>query len=249
MQVRPAEPEDRGRIRAIARDSLQSSYSLSPAQIESILEEEFDDSALGDLLDDPDTTVLVADDTVDGTDQVFGFVTVEIETDATIRWLHVDPQARGDGIATALVERVHEETEGKPFAAYILEDAVEGGTFLEEFGLEQGGHDEILVGGEEFDVQIFTEGGGEETPNEPSVPVPESVTVDGVEGTVDQDDTVPGREAPFFRVYRADDEEEAYGYFCSECGSTDVSADGLDRLECGNCGNDHRADEWDDAYL
>lgn len=249
MNVRPAESEDRERIGAIARDSLQSSYSLSPAQIETILDEEFDDAALADLLDDTDSVVLVADDTVDGTDQVFGFVTVKVGAQAAILWLHVDPRARCDGIGTALVERVRDETGGKPLAAYILEDAVEGGTFLERFGLEQGDHDGILVGGEEFAVTLFTEGEGTETPNEPGVPVPESVPIDGVDRTVDRDDSVPGREAPFFRVYSTDDETEAYGFFCSACGSTDVSGDGLDRLNCGNCGNAHRADEWDDAYI
>jgi len=96
MTVRPAESDDREQIRASrARDSLQSSYSLSPDQIEMILEEEFDDTALTDLLDDSDTTVLVVEETVDDTETVRGFITVEIGTEATIRWLHVDPTARG----------------------------------------------------------------------------------------------------------------------------------------------------------
>ncbi|WP_144905577.1 GNAT family N-acetyltransferase [Halobellus captivus] len=249
MEVRPAESDDRERIRAITRDSLQSSYSLSPQQIETILEEEFDDTSLTDLLDDADTAVFVVDETVDGTETVFGYVTVELGTRATIRWLHVDPEARGGDIGTALVHRVREEFAEKPIAAHILNDAVEGGKFLEEFGLKQGGHDQILVGGEEFDITLFIEGDGTETTNEPSVPVPEFVTVDGVDRPVNRDDSVPGTEAPFFPLYRAEEAEEAYGYFCSQCGSTDVSADGLDRLECGNCGNVHRADEWDDAYL
>lgn len=249
MEVHPAESIDRERIRAITHDSLRSSYSLSPQQIETILEQEFDDTSLNDLLEDPDTTVLVVDETTDGTETVYGFITVEIGTRATIRWLHVDPEARGRGIATALLGRVREEFVEKPIAACVLEDAVEGGEFLKGFGLKESDHDQIMVGGEEFAVVMFTEGEGTETSNEPTVTVPESVTVDGVDRTVDQDDSVPGREAPFFTVYSAEDEEEAYGYFCSQCGSTDVSADGHDRLECGNCGNTHLADEWDDAYL
>ena len=249
MNVRPAESDDREQISAITRDSLQSSYSLSPEQIETILEEEFDDTALTDLLDDVDTTVLVAEEPVDGTETVRGFITVEIGPEATIRWLHVDPTARGEGAATALLERVREQYAEKPIAASILDEAVEGGDFLKEFGLKQGDHDQILVGGEEFAVTMFTEGQSTETPSEPTVAVPESVTVDGEERFVDQDDSVPGNQAPFFTVYNAADEEEAYGYFCSQCGSTNVSIDGLDRLECGECGNTHLADEWDDAYL
>lgn len=250
MEVRPAESDDREQIRAITRDSLQASYSLSPQQIETILEEEFDDASLNDLLDDPDTTVLVVDETIDDTKAVYGFITVEIGPQATIQWLHVDPEARGRGIATALLDHVREEFVEKPIAACVLEEAVEGGEFLKGFGLKEGDHDQIMVGGEEFAVTMFTEGKGTETSNEPTVSVPESVTVDGVDRPVEQDDSIPGREAPFFKLYVADDDgEEAYGYFCSQCGSTDVSADGLDRLECGNCGNAHLAEEWDDAYL
>ena len=53
----------------------------------------------------------------------------------------------------------------------------------------------------------------------------------------------------FFSVYTADDHDEPYGYLCSQCASTDVTADGLDRLECGDCGNAYRVDEWDGSYL
>ncbi|GAB3699141.1 GNAT family N-acetyltransferase [Halorubrum pallidum] len=249
MNVRPIESADREQLRAVARDSLQSSYSLSPDQIETILEEEFDDGALTDLLDDPDTIVLVAEVTADGTETVRGFVTVELGTRATIRWLHVDPAVRGEGVATALLGRVRERFADRPIAASILDEAVEGGEFLKGFGLKQSDHDRIRVGGEEFGVTVFTGGQSTENPAEPTVTVPTSVTVDGVDRSVDRDDSIPGSEAPFFTVYCADDEADAYGYFCSQCGSTNVSTDGLDRLECGECGNTHLADEWDDAYL
>jgi len=214
-----------------------------------MLEEEFDDSSLTDLLNDADTAVLVVEETVDGTETVRGFITVQIGTEATIRWVHVDPAARGGGIATALLNRVREQFAEKPIVACILDEAVEGGEFLEGFGLKQDDHDHILVGGEEFAVTMFTEGESTETSTEPTVTVPESVTVDGVDRPVGRDESVPGSEAPFFAVYCADDEEDAYGYFCSQCGSTNVSIDGLDRLECEDCSNTHLADEWDDAYL
>jgi len=93
MNVRPAESDDRERIRTIARDSFRSSYSLSPDQIEIIVEEAFDDESLDDLFADGNTTVFVADETIDGTESVYGFVTVDVGTEATIRWLHVDPTA------------------------------------------------------------------------------------------------------------------------------------------------------------
>ncbi len=248
MEVRPAESADRERIEAIARDSFQSSYSLSPQQIETILKEEFGETTLTERLDDSDTVMLVADHTVEETETVLGFIDVAVGAETMIRWLHVDPEARGEDIATTLIERVREDAE-TPITARILEDAVEGGGFLEGFGLEPDGNDQTMIGGEEFAVTLFTEGEGTDTANEPAVAVPESITVDGADRSIDRDETVPGREAPFFSVYSDDDEDDPYGYFCSQCGSTDVSADGLDRLECGDCGNVHLADEWDDAYL
>jgi ribosomal protein S27AE len=193
--------------------------------------------------------VFVVDETVDGTETVYAFITVEVGTRATIRWLHVDPEARGKGIATGLLNRVRKEFVETPISACVLDEAVEGGNFLKGFGLKESGHDQILLGGEEFDVTMFSEGQKTETPNEPAVPIPESVTVDGASRSVNRDESLPGREAPFFTVSRVDDEEDAYGYFCSQCGSTDVSADGQGRLECGDCGNSHLADEWGNAYL
>jgi GNAT superfamily N-acetyltransferase/ribosomal protein S27AE len=251
MEIRPAESDDRARIEAVARDSFQSSYSLSPQQIETIVEDAFADSTLAARLDDPDAVVLVAESALDGTDteEIHGFVDVDDGETRTIRWLHVDPEARGEGIATALIERVREDDAGRSLAARVLDDAVEGHEFLERFGLEQGGNDHVEFGGEEFAVALFTSEGGAHTPNEPTVTVPESVTVDGAERVVDRDEPIPGREAPFFALYSDESQEDPYGYFCSECGSTDVAADGLDRLECGDCGNVHLADEWDSAYL
>lgn len=137
----------------------------------------------------------------------------------------------------------------RQFRRVSLTKPSRGGNFLKGFGLKESGHDQILLGGEEFDVTMFSEGQKTETPNEPAVPIPESVTVDGASRSVNRDESLPGREAPFFTVSRVDDEEDAYGYFCSQCGSTDVSADGQGRLECGDCGNSHLADEWGNAYL
>ncbi len=248
MEVRPAESADRERIEAVANDSFRTSYSLSPQQIEAILKTEFGDATLTERLEDPSVVVLVAEHEIDETKEVLGFIDVTVGASPMIRWLHVDPEARGDGIATALVDRVRDEAEG-PITARVLDDAVEGGEFLEEFGLERDGNDEIEIGGEEFGATLFTEGEGTDTSNEPTVSIPESVTVDGADRSVDRDETIPGREAPFYSIYSDDAEDDPYGYFCSQCGSTDVSADGMDRLECGECGNVHLANEWDDAYL
>jgi GNAT superfamily N-acetyltransferase/ribosomal protein S27AE len=249
MEIHAAESADRSRVRSIAHDSLRSSYSLSPQQIESILEGEFSDERLADRFADPDVTVYVAEASVGDTREVEGFVDVDTADGRRLRWLHVDPEARGNGIGTALLERVAEDADGAPLTAHVLEEAVEGGKFLEGFGLESDGTETAVLGGEEFSVVVFTGGSSTGEPNEPSVSVPESVEIDGTAHPVDRDEPIPGRSSPFFPVYTTDDRTERYGYFCSNCGSMDVSADGLDRLECGECGNAHRADEWDDSYL
>lgn len=249
MKIRAAESGDRSRVREIADDSLRSSYSLSPQQIESIVEGEFTPERLDDRFDDPDVTVFVAEASVDETQQVEGFVDVDTADGRILRWLHADPQARGNGIGTALLDRVAEDTDETPLNAHVLEDAVEGGDFLEGFGLESDGTETVELGGEEYSVVVFTEGESTEKPNEPSVPVPDDVEIDGTAHAIDHDEPIPGRSAPFFPVYETETETEPYGYFCSNCGSTNVAADGLDRLECGECGNAHRADEWDDSYL
>lgn len=251
MDVRSADPDDRHRVRDIAHDSFESSYSISPDQIETLLETAFSSEALSDRIDDPDVLFYVAEHDVDGEHGVFGFIDVELGSDGTIRWLHVDPDARGDGIGTALVDRVRGELadRGLPLAARVLVDAVEGSEFCERFGLERSGNDRFEVGDEEFTVAVLAAEPRTAGAYEPSVTVPDTVRVDGATRSVDRDDPVPGRNAPFFRLYTGGRGGDPYGYFCSQCGSTDVAADGLDRLECNTCGNVHLADRWDDAYL
>ena len=127
MEIRPADADDREGIRAIARDSFQSSYSLSPQQIEIIVEDAFADSTLAARLDDPDAVVLVAETALDDEDEpgVRGFIDVDQGSTRTIRWLHVDPDARGQGIATALLERWPETGDDTSLSARVMEDAVE----------------------------------------------------------------------------------------------------------------------------
>ena len=62
INVRPAESTDGERIKTLARESFRSSYSLSPQQIETIVDNEFDAGTLDRRFDDPDATVFVAED-------------------------------------------------------------------------------------------------------------------------------------------------------------------------------------------
>lgn len=247
MHVREATPADSDRIGRIAESSFTSSFSLSPEEIATLVEEEFSESPLTQRLSDSAGWFLAAEAEVDGEQVLAGFL--DGTAAGRIRWLHVDPEARGQGVGTALVERLRTEHDEGPLAWEVLDDAVEGGGFCERFGLAEQGRDWLEIGGHEFGVTLYAEGDRINEPNEPAVPVPETAHVDDETRPLDREERIPGREAPFFRTFASPDRESAYGYFCSQCGSTDVTADGLDRLECGNCGNVHLADEWDGAYL
>lgn len=258
MDVRPVEPGDRARIREIVEQSFQTSYSLSPREIEAVVEAVFSEGALGDRIDDPDRLVLVADGDKEGEPMVVGVAVVELGETGALRWLHVEPGARGGGAGTALFERARDEVaaEGGRLSARVLDQASEGGDFCEQFGFERTGDVAVDVGGERFHEQVYESSAEvdeahteEDEPNEPEVDVPETVDVDGGALPLDRDEEIPGTESPFFHVYADETREDRYGFFCSNCGSTDVSGDDLDRLECGDCGNAHRAEDWDGAYL
>jgi len=247
MDIRAATPADSDRIARIAESSFNSSFALSPEEIETLVEEEFGEANLNERLSGSEGWFLAAEADVDGETILAGFL--DGTASGRIRWLHVDPEARGLGIATALIERLREEHGDRPLAWEVLDDAVEGGGFCEQFGLTEQGRDRLEIGGHEFGVTLYAEGDRPEAPNEPAGAVPESVRVDGEDRPLDREEPIPGREAPFFRTFVSTQREEPYGYFCSQCGSTDVTADGLDRLACRDCGNVHLADEWDGAYL
>jgi hypothetical protein len=120
---------------------------------------------------------------------------------------------------------------------------------LERFDLKRTDTTSLELGQHEFAAHVYADTGQEIDPNEPDVEVPESVTESGTEHPVDRDEPIPGTKAPFFQTFAGSDRSEQAGFFCSSCGTTDVSVDGMDRVECSECGNKHRADEWDDAYL
>lgn len=248
MNIRTASADDQRGVRETVERSLEASYALSPQDIETILESQFAEEAFDERVDaDGERYVAELDDDPDDAVEPVGFA--EVDADGALRWLHVHPNARGRGVGSGLCERVRSDLEstGTPFTARVLESAREGERFLERFGLGPTGTGTWDCDGQEFAEQIYTTEGSEGGANEPTVTVPESAELDGESRPLDESEEIPGSAAPFYPVY--EDRGERAGYFCSECGSTAVAMDGMDRLECSECGNVHRPDEWDAAYL
>lgn len=248
MDLRAAEVQDAARIREISEQSFQTSYSLSPDQIETIIRGVFSDDHLATRIGSDETLLLLSE--ADG--ETTGFVDVALGTEALVRWLHVDPGSRGRGAGTQLFEHAQSEATDRdlPLVARVLTENEEGKEFPERFGLRRTGRAKLEFGSEVFFEEVYTEEEGlAALAGEPAVDVPETTTVDGRQLAVDEDDVTPGTEGPFFALYEGTEHKDRYGYFCSNCGSTDVGSDTLGRLECQNCGNKHLADQWDAAYL
>jgi len=246
MEIQTAQPEDVTGIQTTAEQSFQTSYSLSPDQIRSIVETEFSEEKIEKKIESGERDILVSQRE---DEEVLGFVDIETDDDLILHWLHVDPGARGEGIGSALVEEAQQLGDDQQMIAHILQEAREGSEFLERFGLRETDSDQADIGGESFHYRQFTPGGQTHDANEPSVTVPETVIVDGDELFLDREEQVPAIKAPFYKLYVDTEQDEEYGFFCSECGSTAVMTSGMGRLGCKNCGNLHRPDEYDSAYL
>jgi GNAT superfamily N-acetyltransferase/DNA-directed RNA polymerase subunit RPC12/RpoP len=143
------------------------------------------------------------------------------------------------------------EIGGETFTAHVYgdgesaeTDADEGDGDAAESGSESavGGSDE--TGGASDDAD---DDGG----TEPSVEIPETMEADdGTRLYVGRDDPLSGVEGPFYQTFEDEAREEAYSYLCGKCGSTDVAMDDMGRIECEECGNQHRTkDDYDASYL
>lgn len=71
---------------------------------------------------------------------------------------------------------------------------------------------------------------------------------DGTTLFVARDQAERGEKGPFYVVYRSEDRETRWGFWCGNCDSLDVAVDTMGRIRCNVCGNLHRAEEWDAAH-
>jgi len=257
MEIRPAVTDDSERIDDVARQSFQNSYSLSPQDIDAIVEDEFDAEAIEACLQSDMDRILVADDD----DLVVGFAQTHLtdDQDGEIRWLHVDPAVRGQGVGTELFEQAAaqlRERTAEHVHAVVMADNEEGNQFFERWGLERGESEQRTIGEEEYKVQIFTgtpeefeDAQGMTDDDKEFVPENGEIEVDGETKYVDDGEEIPGDDGRFFIVYNSDRSDERYGFYCSNCGTFTDSVDGQGTVVCEECGNVHRPEEWDMSYL
>lgn len=257
MTVRPAVDDDSERIREIARQSFQTSYSLSPDEIDTIVEAEFNDEEVTDCIENDDKRLFVADQD----DLVVGFAETRINEsdDGELLWLHVEPGIRGQGVGTSLFEQAVaqlRERSAEHVHALVMAQNEEGNQFFEQWDFERGDSQEREIAKRDYRLQIFTQTpeefddeSGMTEDDEAAVPADGEIIVDDETRYVDTDEEVPGDDGRFFVVFSDPDHEEQYGYYCSNCGTFADSVDGHGRIVCEECGNVHRPDEWDSSYL
>jgi hypothetical protein len=71
---------------------------------------------------------------------------------------------------------------------------------------------------------------------------------DGQELFVAREEGETGSDGPFFVVYADEAGTRRWGYFCSNCESFDNAMDSMGRIQCNDCGNFKKPDEWDSAH-
>jgi ribosomal protein S18 acetylase RimI-like enzyme len=241
MNVREAESRDRPAIRDVARRSLETSYSLSPAAITGAIEKWYDENRLKDMLSDESKLLLVAE--TDG--QVVSFSETEIvgENTAELLWLHVDPDYRGENYGIGLYERTRETLSNRGVSginARVLADNAGGNAFYQEQGLSKVGEEEVEIDGTSYVENVYAEVEHEGI---------EQIEVDGRSVYIDHENTEQGSIAPFQVVYTKEDGEDIYGYWCSKCENLANAMDAMGRIQCDECGNARKPTRWDSAYL
>lgn len=271
--VRDVESADAERVRELVESSMTSDYALSPGEIESIVDAEFDPETLRERLEDDDVVAFVAEIDDDGESVVAGFVEASTAVEGgAVRWLHVDPERRGEGVGTALFERIlsalAERGVDSP-AALALAENTSSGAFFEEFDFEKTDEREVDFGGQTTVEYVFVEGASDEgsgatdtaadaadegdaesAPDLDATDLPDTVTAADGKTVHLGDERLPGSEGGFVETFVDADRSEQHGYYCLNCESTDVSMDSMEQIRCSNCGNTRKPDEgYDASYL
>ncbi|WP_226483147.1 GNAT family N-acetyltransferase [Natrinema amylolyticum] len=168
MEIRPAEHDDRERIRRVARDTWHDTYDeLDSETIDRTIDEWYGDEALETALSKPGTAFLVAEkDSAEhgsaqsGDGEIVGFTHgVVTEDEGDVLRMSVHPDHQGEGIGTALYERLREDLRDfnmKRMRAIDLASNEGGREFYEDHGFEPTDEDDVEIGGEQRREVVYT---------------------------------------------------------------------------------------------
>jgi ribosomal protein S18 acetylase RimI-like enzyme len=261
MELRTASRSDLPAIRAVADASLAASYDdiltvdVRERAVESWYGEGQSRSAgeagltagggLADTIDDESTAVVVAEDD----EEIVGFAQASLvegpDTVGRIEWIHVDPDHRGSGVGSRLLDRIEAELASagaSRIEGRVLEANQEGKTFYTQRGYKEGATRELKLGGDWVTERSFVRAYEEPTTtgiNE------QRETAEGETVFIAYDDSARGSKGPFYGAYLDSERETRYGWYCGVCDSLDVNMDAMGRLECDDCGNRRKATRWD----
>lgn len=251
MNIRDATEADVAAIRSIADASLRESYThfIDEGTIEEAVENWYGEGFEEELGDD-DVLVLVAEEG----GEVVAFSQSEFvdtgQTTGRIRWLHVDPDARGSGTGVRLLARTRDrllDGGADHIRARVLEDNEIGNEFYAAHGFELTGTEDVEVAAEAYAENVFVEAEGGVV--EGDWRAIEAVSVDGETIHVSYGEPARGSAAPFYSAYEDEAGENRYGWFCGNCDSLDNAMDAMGRIQCNACGNRRKATRWDASYL
>ena len=76
-------------------------------------------------------------------------------------------------------------------------------------------------------------------------------TVTGPDGEslyADPSSGTRGQKGPFFIVYTDERATSRWGFLCGNCETLDNAVDSMGRIQCNQCSNRTKAEEWDAAH-
>lgn len=251
MDIRDATRKDVDQIRTVARASLDASYGhvLADDVIDSAVERWYAEADLADDLTDDRAVFLVAVDRGEVVGFAQGYVVGTREPTGEIDWLHVHPDARGEGVGTQLLRAIESELVDRDvhvIEGRVLVDNEAGATFYTDHGFEADGDREMRIGDEQFVERAYVK---HPENAEARTVLEERAGPSGETLFVAFDEAERAQKGPFYAVYTDAEREQRYGWFCGNCESLDTSMDSMGRIECGECGNRRKAARWDAAYL
>jgi len=157
MEIRPATADDRDRIRAIARDAWHDTYDdLEADVIDETIDDWYGDESFERALEKPGTAVLVAERDGDLVGFTHGVVS---EDEGDVLRMYVHPDHQGEGIGTALHERLREDLEDfnmNRMHAMDLASNDASREFYEGLGFEQTDEAEVELGDETHTEAVYT---------------------------------------------------------------------------------------------